>query len=100
MLSLLNPGGVAALHFSIQRTPTPLGALVYAIKNYMPLGRNVANLLKDHDWNRPRMLMYNYPLTKITRTFEKNRLADIIVFPEWQHFVLTADVFGRKAPAC
>ena len=100
MLSLLNPDGVAMLHFSLQRNFTPLGALVYAIKNYIPLGRNVANLLKGHDWNRPGMQMNNYPLTEIIRTFEKNRLADIIVVPEWHKSVLTAHVFGRKAPAC
>lgn len=100
MLSLLNPNGVAMLHFSLQRTLTPLGALVSAIKNHIPLGRNVANLLKGRDWNRPGMQMYNYPLTEIVRTFEKNRLADVIVLPEWHLFVLTAHVFGRKAPAC
>ncbi len=100
MLSLLNPDGVAMLHFSLQRNFTPLGELFYEIKNHIPLGQNVANLLKGHNWNRPGMQMNNYPLTEIIRTFEKNRLADIIVVPEWHQSALTTHVFGRKALAC
>lgn len=99
LLSLLSPGGSAALHYSIQRTLTPAKALAYAIKHKIPVGRNVMNLLQGREWDAPAMQMNNYPLTEIIRIFEKNGLEQIVIVPEWHSSALSARVYGRKAQA-
>jgi ubiquinone/menaquinone biosynthesis C-methylase UbiE len=97
MLALLRPGGFAVLHYSIKRTMPPLKALGYAIRNNLPLGGILWNLLRLRRWDTPDMQMNNYPLGEIVRTFEESGLGDIFIVPEWHSTALTARVYGRRA---
>ena len=97
MLERLAPGGVAALHYSLERTLPPARALVYFLKHHAPLGRNVMNLLQRRRWDAPAMQMNNYPLARILRVFEQHGVGDIAIVPEWQETALTARIYGRKA---
>lgn len=97
MLARLRPGGVAALHYSLQRTLSPALAFAYAVQHRVPLGRGAMNLVRGRRWNAPIMQMNNYRLADIVRVFEKNGLTDIVIIPEWQETVLTARALGRKA---
>jgi 2-polyprenyl-3-methyl-5-hydroxy-6-metoxy-1,4-benzoquinol methylase len=99
MLDLLNPGGVAALHYSINRTLSPSRAIVYGLQHHAPfgMGRVAANLVKRSAWDAPTMDMNQYSVPKIVRLFEESAITDIVIVPEWQESVLTARVFGRKA---
>lgn len=99
MLGFLRPGGIAALHYSVQRVMTPLKALGYGIRNDLPFGATLWNLLRLRTWDTPDMQMNNYPLTEIVRTFDKNGLGDIFIVPEWHTTALTVRVYGRKDPA-
>jgi SAM-dependent methyltransferase len=96
MLDLLEPGGVAVLHYSLQRTLSPVRAMTYALKHHVPLGRNLMNLLQGKPWDLPAMQMNNYPLARIIAAFERHGLADIAVIPEWHSTALTARIYGRK----
>jgi 2-polyprenyl-3-methyl-5-hydroxy-6-metoxy-1,4-benzoquinol methylase len=97
LLSLVNPGGVAVLHYSLQRTLTFPKACVYAMKHHVPFGRVAMNLLQSRKWDTPAMQMNNYPLADILAVFDKRQMADIIVVPEQQVSALTASIFARRA---
>lgn len=96
MLSRLAPGGVACLHYSLQRTLSPARALVYALKHHVPGGRIAMNLLQRRAWDAPAMQMNNYPLARVLRLYEEQGLEDIFITPEWQETALTARIYGRK----
>ncbi len=96
MLGLLNPGGIAALHYSTERTLSPLKTIAYALKHDVPLGRNLMNLLQRRKWDAPAMQMNNYKLSDIIRIFEKNGMSDIAIVPEWHSSALTVRVYGKK----
>ncbi|TAL81956.1 MAG: class I SAM-dependent methyltransferase, partial [Beijerinckiaceae bacterium] len=97
MLELVEDDGVAALHYSIQRTLSPLKAIVYGIKHHVPFGRQVMNLIQRCDWNLPVMQMNNYPLPEILRCFERNGFEDLIIVPEWHSVALTVWIFGKRS---
>jgi 2-polyprenyl-3-methyl-5-hydroxy-6-metoxy-1,4-benzoquinol methylase len=99
LLGALNPGGVAALHYSVQRYLSAPKALAYAVKHEVPFGRYVLNLMQRRDWDAPAMQMNNYPIADLMRTFKSNGLRDVMLLPEWQGPFLTMRVFGRKASA-
>ena len=99
MLSRLAPGGVACLHYSLQRTLPPARALVYALKHNVPGGRGLMNLLQRRAWNAPAMQMNNYSLARILEEYAAQGLEDIFVTPEWQETALTARIYGRKKQA-
>ncbi|MEI2735100.1 MAG: methyltransferase domain-containing protein [Rhodoblastus sp.] len=96
MLSRLAPGGVACLHYSLQRTLPPAREFVYALKHRAPFGRLVMNLLQRRAWDAPAMQMNNYPLARILRLYAQHGLEDVFVAPEWQETALTARIYGRK----
>lgn len=96
MLSRLAPGGVACLHYSLQRTLPPARELVYALKHHVPFGRLVMNLLQSRPWDAPAMQMNNYPLARILKLYAQHGLEDVFVAPEWQETALTARIYGRK----
>ena len=96
MLARLAPGGVACLHYSLQRTLPPARALAYALKHHVPGGRAVMNLLQRRAWDTPIMQMNNYPLARILRLYAEHGLEDVFITPEWQETALTARVYGRK----
>lgn len=96
MLSRLAPGGVACLHYSLQRTLPPARELVYALKHRVPFGRLVMNLLQRRPWDAPAMQMNNYPLARILQIYAQHGLEDVFVAPEWQETALTARIYGRK----
>ena len=96
MLSRLAPGGVACLHYSLQRTLSPARELVYALKHHVPGGRVAMNVLQRRAWDAPAMQMNNYPLAAILRVFDEQGLEGAFVTPEWQETALTARVYGRK----
>jgi SAM-dependent methyltransferase len=97
ILSRLRPGGVAALHYSIQRTLPLRKAFGYAIRNSIPFGGVLWNIMRLRRWDLPDMQMNNYPLTEIIRTFESNQLGEFFVIPERHADALTVRVYGRKA---
>ena len=97
MLELVEDGGVAALHYSIQRTLTPLKALVYGIKHHVPFGRQMMNLIQKRDWNLPVMQMNNYPLPELLHCFERNGFENLIIVPERHSVALTVWIFGKKS---
>lgn len=99
MLSRLAPGGIACLHYSLQRTLPPARALVYALKHSVPGGRGLMNLLQRRAWNAPAMQMNNYSLARILEEYAAQGLEDIFVTPEWQETALTARIYGRKKQA-
>ncbi|MCC2102372.1 MAG: class I SAM-dependent methyltransferase [Hyphomicrobiales bacterium] len=96
MLARLAPGGVACLHYSLQRTLPPARELVYALKHHVPGGRIAMNLLQRRAWDTPTMQMNNYPLARILHLYEEYGLEDVFITPEWQETALTARVHGRK----
>ncbi len=96
MLARLAPGGVACLHYSLQRTLPPARELVYALKHRVPGGRIAMNFLQRRAWDAPAMEMNNYPLAAILKVFEQQGLEDAFITPEWQETALTARVYGRK----
>ncbi|MFV0281381.1 MAG: class I SAM-dependent methyltransferase [Rhodoblastus sp.] len=96
MLARLAPGGVACLHYSLERTLPPSRALVYALKHHLPGGRIAMNLLQRRAWNAPAMQMNNYPLARILDIYKEQGLEDVFVTPEWQETALTARIYGRK----
>ena len=96
MLSRLAPGGVACLHYSLQRTLPPAREFVYMLKHRAPFGRLVMNLLQRRAWDAPAMQMNNYPLARILRLYAQHGLEDVFVAPEWQETALTARIYGRK----
>lgn len=97
LLSRLAPGGVASLHYSLQRTLPPARALVYLLKHKIPFGRVLMNLAQGRAWDAPAMQMNNYPLVRILRLFEEHGLDGVFIAPEWQETALTARIYGRKA---
>ena len=99
MLSMLNPGGVAALHYSVQRTLNPMKSIAYRLKHDVPLGRNFLNVVQGRAWSAPAMQMNNYPLADVIRTFDDSGMKDIVVVPEWHSAALTVRIFGRKSRA-
>ncbi|MCB1524763.1 MAG: class I SAM-dependent methyltransferase [Rhodoblastus sp.] len=96
MLARLAPGGVACLHYSLQRTLPPARELVYALKHHVPGGRIAMNLLQRRAWDTPTMQMNNYPLARILHLYAEHGLEDVFITPEWQETALTARVYGRK----
>ena len=96
MLARLAPGGVACLHYSLQRTLPPARELVYALKHHVPGGRIAMNLLQRRAWDTPTMQMNNYPLARILHLYAEHGLEDVFITPEWQETALTARVHGRK----
>lgn len=96
VLAMLSPGGVAALHYSVQRTLSPARAFAHAMQHHVPFSRVPMNLVRGKAWDAPAMQLNNYPVAEIIRVFEKNGLADIVVIPERHDVALTARVFGRK----
>ena len=99
MLARLAPGGVACLHYSLERTLPPARALVYALKHHVPGGRVAMNILQRRAWDAPAMQMNNYPLARILKAYEEQGLEDVFITPEWQETALTARVYGRKKKA-
>jgi SAM-dependent methyltransferase len=97
ILGLLRPGGVAALHYSVQRTMPLRRAIGYAVRNSIPFGGILWNFMRLRSWHAPDMQMNNYPLAEIIRVFESNRVAEIFVVPERHADALTVRVYGRKA---
>jgi SAM-dependent methyltransferase len=96
ILSRLQPGGVAVLHYSIQRTMPLRKAFGYTVRNSIPLGGILWNLMRFRSWKTPDMQMNNYPLMEIVRIFEHNRLGEIFIVPERHADALTVRVYGRK----
>jgi SAM-dependent methyltransferase len=96
MLAVLRPGGFAALHYSVKRNMPPLKALSYAIRNQLPLGGPLWNLLRFRRWDTPDMQMNNYSLGEIVRAFEENDVTDIFIVPEWHSTALTVRVYGQR----
>ena len=96
LLSLVNPGGVAVLHYSLHRTLSFAKASAYALKHHVPFGRLAMNVLQSKKWNTPAMQMNNYPLTELLAVFERRNMEDIIVIPEWYTSALTARIFARR----
>jgi SAM-dependent methyltransferase len=96
LLNLLKPGGVAVLHYSLQRTLRPIKAVAYAMKHSVPFGRIAMNLIQRKGWTAPAMQMNNYPLPDLLGAFERCGMEDLVIVPEWQESALTARVFARK----
>ena len=99
LLALLKPGGVAALHYSLQRKLSAARAVAYPIQHHVPFGRAVTNSVRGRSWDAPAMQMNNYPLAEIIGVFEQHGLDQIVVVPEQHDTALTAYVFGRKSGA-
>ncbi len=70
LLELMNPGGVAALHFTYSwdgwlREATPANRLMRWLRESVPLFHNFTNLAKGRKFNHPFMQMNVYDLNKL-----------------------------------
>ena len=79
LLSLVKPGGVAVLHYSLHRTLSVAKACAYAMKHHVPFGRVAMNLLQARKWDTPAMQMNNYSLANILAVFEKRDMENFVV---------------------
>jgi SAM-dependent methyltransferase len=97
LLGLVNPGGLAMLHFSVERQLSWARKPVYAIKHNVPLGLNFFNVLQRKPWNYPAMEMNNYPPGRILAAFQAHGFADVVTIPEQHPTAFTLHFYGRKA---
>jgi 2-polyprenyl-3-methyl-5-hydroxy-6-metoxy-1,4-benzoquinol methylase len=96
LLSLVKPGGVAVLHYSLHRTLSAAKACAYAMKHHVPFGRVAMNLLQSRKWDMPAMQMNNYSLAEILAVCEKRDMENFVVVPEQHSAALTARIFARR----
>jgi 2-polyprenyl-3-methyl-5-hydroxy-6-metoxy-1,4-benzoquinol methylase len=71
LIDLLNPGGIAALHFTYY-TPTAFIKAKTWLRTSVPFVNGLANLLKGKKFSVPVMLMTQYDLNYIVKTLEEN----------------------------
>lgn len=96
LLDLVRPGGVAALHFTIDRGTGALrDSLNWAQRN-LPLVNNLANLARGRRFAEPLMQMNEYPLASVLALFERHGIPDALVSLDRQQGILAAVVIGRK----
>jgi len=98
LLRLLKPGGVAALHYSLQRTLTPTKAFAYAMKHHIPFGRIAMNVIQGKALSAPAMQMNNYSLIDLLALFEDSGMENVVVMPEQHESALTARILAQKKP--
>ncbi len=72
LLSRLEPGGVCVVHFTYAST-RKRKRLASLIRQWIPLGANVINLIKGRDFFAPQMQMNEYDLNRLFFVMQKNQ---------------------------
>jgi ubiquinone/menaquinone biosynthesis C-methylase UbiE len=67
LLSILQNGGIGALHVTFRDARSALRRLLSLLKRNIPGATQLANLMKGRPLNYPAMPMYNYSMDKIFR---------------------------------
>lgn len=86
LISRLNPGGVAALHVIYASDRSQLYQWGKALRNRLPIGDGIVNVLKGRAWNTPIMQLNVYDLNRLFRIFREAGGGQIYV-----EFSYTAD---------
>lgn len=97
LLSRLNPGGMAALHFPYRRNVSPFSKMVNFFRRYIPGVHQAVNIFRGLPFNDPIMEMNCYDITKLLATFHNHGIdgAYLKIHPELSGYQ-TATFFGIK----
>lgn len=96
LLSLVAPGGVAALHFSVSRQMGPLRNGLYLAKKCVPGALALVNLMRRRRYDEPLMQMNEYNILESLKIFERNGFSDVQIEFENHFGVLTALALAQK----
>ena len=81
LLARLNPGGVAALHFTTERSSSRLRHLIHILRrNFLPV-HYVANLASGMRWNEPLMQTNLYQVSRIESIARDAGISDMEMSP-------------------
>ena len=99
MLGKLNPGGIAALHFTLGRKAPVFRKLIHWCKKNVPLANRVSNVLQGRPASTPLIPMYSYDLNVIADILHANGCHQTMI--QWSEAsgYLGAFLFFRKDPA-
>ena len=70
LIAHLEGGGIGVVHFTYA-PPNRMNKLIPLIKSYIPLARNVMNLLKGQKFRTPEMQMNTYDLNDLLSLIQK-----------------------------
>jgi SAM-dependent methyltransferase len=96
LLDRLAPRGAIALHVSLRRNASTLGAIAYFLKHRIPGGRFLVNALSGRKWNEPLVEMNEYDLVDVLNLFADHGMKETVVVPERHGRCDTATIYGRK----
>jgi SAM-dependent methyltransferase len=77
LVEKLNPGGVAALHFTYRREARLSRKIVHALRKHIPGVNPVANLAQGRASNDPFIPMYSYRLERLVDGFRRAGCSEI-----------------------
>ncbi len=99
LLDLVLPGGVAALHVSVERRETASQRLTYLAQRDLPPIRPIVNVLRRRPFSEPFMQMNKYSLVAILDMAAQKGFGPCLIEPENHGRVLTANLLCRRSAA-
>ena len=97
LLSRLNDGGVAVLHFPYQRNASPISKILNLVRRFIPGVHPVLNVIRGRPYNDPIMEMNCYKIDNLISVFSNCSIKDIYVKAHPEHTgYRTATLIGIK----
>jgi len=96
LVSVLNPGGVIALHFPVRRRLPLRKHCVYMVQHNVPFTRYCFNLLQARRLSEPLMQMNEYDLIEIMALGSVNGIREFALHPNRLRGTLSVILVGRK----
>jgi len=97
LLELVASGGCAIIHLSIDRRFSFTQSMKYFGKNFVPGIRQIGNVLRGRDINRPTMQMNEYNLVRVLEMFQEHGFDPVLVFLEDHGGVVTGKLISKKS---
>lgn len=99
LLEALEPGGVAALHFSYRTPGSPVRRFLRWTRLSIPFGTSMANLLNGRATDHPYMQVYEYDTTRLLEVFRAAGCDQVHLEFTDHAGVLGVFFYCRKRPA-
>jgi len=96
MVSLLRPGGVVSLHFTVDRQGNHLRDRVHWARSNIPLFNNLVNVARRRSWNYPMMQMNEYPLVAVLKLLEANGVETQVLSLDHQTTTVAVQLLAQK----
>lgn len=96
LAGLLAPGGVASLHFTVDRQQGRVRDALYWAQTRLPVVHKAANLLRRRRIGEPLMQMNEYPLPTVLELLHRHGIRAPAVLLDRQDEILAVRLMGRK----